>query len=217
MNRKIIILILISLFFCCKNEKKQFNEELSEELERMVRVDQIVANVKKGKYKKLSDSEWKIFKDSVLENHEEKLIKYFNEYGFLGFDIVGEKGSQNFWLMVQHCDKNINFQKNVLSKMKKEVINNNANPQNYAFLIDRIKINSNQPQVYGTQVEYNWNTCQAYPKRLKDSLNVNKRRNDIGLEKLEEYLNEMSELHFEINKETFSKIGITKPKLYKTK
>ncbi len=217
MKRKIIFLILINSFFCCKNDKKNFNKELSEELERMVKIDQIVANVKKGAYNKLSDSEWSAFKDSVFKNHEKKLIKYFNEYGFLGFDIVGKKGAQNFWLMVQHCDKNINFQKEVLSKMKNEVIKNNASPQNYAFLIDKIKINSNQPQIYGTQVKYNWNTCQAYPQKLKDSLNVNKRRNDIGLKNLEEYLNEMSELHFEINKETFKKIGITKPKLYKIK
>ena len=59
-------------------------------------------------------------------------------------------------------------------------------------------------------------TGQAYPKDLEDSLNVNERRKSIGLEPLEEYLNEMTEMHFEMNKEYYSEKGITEPKLYKT-
>lgn len=57
---------------------------------------------------------------------------------------------------------------------------------------------------------------QAYPKDLADSLNVNKRRAEVGLEPIEEYLNRMTQMHFEMNKEYLKNRGITKPVLYKT-
>ncbi len=212
--KKIIYFLFLICFVVSCNNKKKFNKELSVELNRMVKIDQIVSGVPKGEYQKLSNEEWKAFKDSVYQVHEVKLKKFFNKYGYLGFDLVGKEGSYNFWLMVQHCDDNPKFQMRVLEKMKLELKKNNANPQNYGYLLDRVRINTGKPQIYGTQVEYNWKTCQAYPKSLKDSVNVNKRRKEIGLSRLEEYLNEMSKMHFEINQEIFKKVGITQPKLY---
>lgn len=215
--------IVILLFVSCNNKKDsdnrasfklEFNQDLVDTLEQMVAVDQIAAGVPQGKYKDLGAEQWKLFKDSVYRTHEKQLQKIFTEFGFLGFDLVGKKGSQNFWLMVQHSDHNINFQKKVLKAMKHHVDNNNASPSDYAFLVDRIKTNSGEAQVYGSQVDYNWKVCQAFSKKILDSANVNKRRKAIGLEPLEVYLNEMSELHFEINKDIFIKNGITKPKLY---
>ena len=57
-------------------------------------------------------------------------------------------------------------------------------------------------------------TGQAYPKPLEDSLGVNERRKSIGLEPIEEYLNGMTEMHFEMNKEHYLKKGVTEPILY---
>jgi len=35
------------------------------------------------------------------------------QYGFPGYDLVGQKGSNSFWLIVQHCDKDVDFQEQV--------------------------------------------------------------------------------------------------------
>ncbi len=99
--------------------------------------------------------------------------------------------------------------------MRVEVERGNASSEDYAFLTDRVNLNIRKKQVYGTQVDYNWKLCQAFPKPIIDSLNINKRRKEVGLESIEAYLNEMSKFHFEINKEVFKKIGIEGPKLYK--
>jgi len=117
--------------------------------------------------------------------------------------------------MVQHCDSDPAFQIRVLEKLKIQVDNKNANPSNYGLLTDRVKINSGEKQIYGTQVRYN-SLGQAYPKSLSDSLNVNKRRADVGLEPIEEYLNSMTQMHFEMNKENLKRKGITEPQLYRT-
>lgn len=116
--------------------------------------------------------------------------------------------------MVQHSDHNPDFQKEVLEKMKIEVAKKNADSRNYGLLVDRVNLNNNQPQVYGTQVDYDLEICQAYPRNLADSATVNQRRKEIGLQPLEEYLNEMTLMNFEMNKEYYAKKGVTEPKLY---
>ena len=66
-------------------------------------------------------------------------------------------------------------------------------------------------------MSYVGETGQAIPKSLQDSLTVNERRKSVGLEPIEEYLNVMTEMHFEMNKENMLKRGITQPKLYEKK
>lgn len=216
---------ILCLVMGCKNkspkenrtEKKVvFNQELANELKEMAEVDQIAAFIPQGKYKEMSNQAWNAFKDSVFTIHQKRLNQIFDEYGFVGFDLAGEEGSHNFWLMVQHSDHNPQFQKKILEQMEVEVKKSNASPSNYGFLVDRVRLNNHQPQVYGTQVDYNWEVCQAFPKTMEDSINVNQRRKKNGLPPLEEYLNQMSEMHFEINKAIFLEKGINGPKLYKT-
>ena len=225
--RKILGILLTTLLLVgCKEEKSNkkvieetvtFNQVLADQLKRMAEVDQIAAYIPQGEYKKMSQEEWNAFKDSVFTTHQKRLKQIFDEHGFVGFDLAGEKGSYNFWLMVQHCDHTPDFQKEVLEKMKIEVENKNADSSNYAFLVDRVNINTGKPQIYGTQVEHNFDIAQAYPKKLADSANVNKRRKSIGLEPLEEYLNFMTMSNFQMNKKFYLDKGITEPKLYETK
>ncbi|CAM1372693.1 DUF6624 domain-containing protein [Tenacibaculum xiamenense] len=223
MKKTLQILVIGILLLGCKekpSDKKEiqeeiiFNQDLVNELERMVKIDQIAASVPQGKYKKLTLKQWNSFKDSVFTTHQKKLKQIFNTYGFVGFDLAGENGSKNFWLMVQHSDHNPDFQLEVLKKMKLEVDKKNANPSNYGYLVDRVYLNTGKKQVFGTQATYNTKTGQAYPKNLSDSLNVNQRRKALGLKPLEMYLNDLTKMHFEMNQEYYRKKGIVKPKLY---
>jgi hypothetical protein len=225
MNRLLLSLIIfsgLSLIGCQQigkqdNEKRkiEFNQGLADELKTMTEIDQVAAYVPQGKYKLLTRVQWDKFKDSVFTTHKVRLEKIFDEFGYPGYDLVGKEGSNNFWLMVQHSDKDIDFQSRVLEKLKTEVDNNNADGSNYGLLTDRVKINKGEKQIYGTQVTYNVQG-QAYPKPLVDSVNVNKRRAEVGLDPLEQYLNMMTLMHFEMNKDNLKARGITEPRLYKT-
>ena len=196
-----------------KNERKiEFNQELADELKSMMEIDQIAAGIPQGKYK-----DWAMlnsFKDSVFTAHNKRLEEIFERFGYPGYSLVGEKGAHDFWVMVQHCDSDPAFQSRVLEKLKIEVDNKNASGRCYGLLTDRLKINTGEKQIYGTQVIYN-SLGQAYPKSLADSVNVNKRRAEVGLEPIEEYLNVMTQMHFEMNKEHLKSIGISKPTFYK--
>jgi hypothetical protein len=195
--------------------QRKINQALIDSLNKWVIVDQIAAKSPEGKYKTYSQEQLDQFKDSVFTLHQVKLSKVFDKYGFPGYDLVGKKGSNQFWLMVQHCDKQPKFQQKVLASMKKEMIKGNADPQNFAYLTDRVRLNIGQKQLYGTQVTYNTDSCQAIPRLLTDSLTVNQRRKKVGLKPIEFYLNQMSELQFMMNKESYQKKGIISPKLLK--
>lgn len=213
-----IIVALLSLLrgnpIMAQDTSSGFNKLLADSLHAMKVIDQIAAYVPTGQYKDWSPEAWRAFKDSVFGSHQKVLESMFNRYGFPGFDLAGKDGSQDFWLMVQHCDKWPAFQERVLNAMKPQVLRGNANPSNYAYLVDRVMLNTNRKQVYGTQVTYNVDSCQALPKPLEDSSTVNVRRKEMGLEPIEAYLNTMGSMHFEMNKEFYEKKGITKPKLY---
>jgi hypothetical protein len=228
MNKIYRILIIGFLILGCKNknanknvvveEKVEFNQKLVNELQKMFEIDQIAANAFPTEdYSHLTQSNWEVFKDSVYRKNQKHTKEILLKYGYVGYDLAGKQGSRNFWLIVQHSDHNPEFQKDVLKKMKLEVDKGNADQSSYGLLVDRVKLNTGQNQIYGTQVTFNQKTGQAYARKLEDSANVNERRKLIGLEPIEIYLNQMSEMHFEMNKDVYAKIGITEPKLYKTK
>jgi hypothetical protein len=225
--KKLLVIISIGFsLFGCKDikskqkeiqQKVEFNQNLRDELSKMAVIDQLAAAnaYPPESYSNLTLKEWKSFKDSIYRAHGQRLKEIVNIHGFLGFDKVGKEGSHNFWLMVQHSDHDPAFQLEVLDKMKVQVDNKNANPELYGFLVDRVNLNLGKPQIYGTQVDYNLELAQAFPKHLADSANVNKRRKSIGLESLEDYLNQMSIMHYKMNEQRYIDKGITKPKLYK--
>lgn len=211
-----ILIVFIIVAYSCKTTNKSIDKDLVKHLQEMVKVDQFVASngFPPKEYAHFSQQQWEEYKDNVYKTNEVQLQKIFKNKGFIGYDIAGVNGSKNFWLLVQHCDHNPTFQKEVLQKMKQEVIKNNASAENFAFLTDRVKINIGEKQIYGTQVAYNSKIAQAYSVKLADSINVNNRRKTIGLAPLEKYLNETSLIHFEMNKDEYLKRGIKEPKLY---
>ncbi|WP_223653783.1 DUF6624 domain-containing protein [Hymenobacter psoromatis] len=154
-------------------------------------------------FKQLPDSVGRNLEDVEKRNfasHQPLLEKIVKQYGYPGFKQVGKKSSDNFWLLVQHADAYPEFQRQVLKLMRAEVKRKNANPIFYAYLTDRVAVNANQPEEYGTQVKYEGpGLGKAVPKSLRDPQNVNRRRAAIGMESLESYLDSSTKLHIQMN------------------
>ncbi len=123
------------------------------------------------------------------------LMDIFSKFGFPNNDLVGQEGSQYFWLLVQHQDAHPGFQDSVLTKMKIEVDANKASGRNFAYLLDRVKVNTGQPQVYGTQMELNEEQTSYIPKNVIDPDKLNVRRLNIGLDSIENYISFMNQRH----------------------
>jgi len=104
----------------------------------------------------------------------------------------GKDAQLSAFLIVQHMPRSeISFMKKYLSLMKRHL--EDIEPLNYAMLCDRVETLQDKPQIYGTQfvsVEDSQNTYKL--KELKEPELVDKRRRDIGLEPLEDYIKKLS-------------------------
>jgi hypothetical protein len=220
---KKILIFLILVVISCTSTKEISNlekEKITSELDYIYNIDQKYGTGTPSEYliKKFGLIEaWRIFsleRDSVGVTNQQKIKKLNSKYGYLGFDKVGEEYSKKFWITIQHADNDIEFQQKMLKELGKEIEKNNAEKSNYAMLEDRIAINLNQKQRFGSQLTYN-KAEQAIPKNgLLDSLNVDNLRIKYNLPPFKEYYNLMTTLHFEMNKDLFLQRGMKQPKLY---
>lgn len=194
-----------------ESQTQNINEGLVLEINKMYELDQYVSGIPQGNYQDDWQG-WFKYRDSVSRQHKLKLENILNTYGFPGYDLVGEEASHHYWNMAQHCDFDVVFQQNVLTALKLEVKKNNAKASHMGFLTDRINVNLEKPQIYGTQLDYDMSKCRALPKGgLVDSIHVNTRRAKLKMEPYSDYLNKMLKEHFNVNKKYYIELGITEP------
>jgi hypothetical protein len=129
--------------------------------------------------------------DSLNEIEAKAIIK---KHGYPGYDLVGDI-SDNFWAIVQHCDNDMPFQKHVLALMKAQIAKGNASKEKYAYLVDRVLVNKNQKQIYGTQLQRDNKTGKFSPFQLKYPTSVNKLRKEMGLKPLDAYIKELNNMY----------------------
>lgn len=203
--KKIILLLVIFTYSCTtRNMDEVTQNRLNTLLDSLVVIDQIAAYppsqdsvVKYGKdiaYKK-----HQLFSDKVLHSNYLIIQCIFSTYGYLDSSKIGPKGENKFWLLVQHFDFDPNFQNKVLKKINKAVIKKTGNPSNYAYLRDRVNVNTNKKQIFGTQMSSDDGINYYIKNGLVDSINVDKRRKEYMLEPLKEYLNSHMKVMHEMN------------------
>ena len=106
--------------------------------------------------------------------------------GWPGRSIVGEKGCQAAWLLIQHADYDPAFQKQCFVLLERAEENNDAPASLLAYLTDRIRVHEGKPQVYGTQLR-----ADLKPFPIEDETHVDERRTKAGLQPLEDYLSQI--------------------------
>jgi hypothetical protein len=139
------------------------------------------------------NTKWK----EIDEENTKKMKHIISQIGWPTVSKVGKEPSHNAWLLVQHADHDLDFQKECLALMQ-EAPKGEVDLGDVAYLEDRIRVNTNQKQIYGTQFQetmggVNNKEVLAYrPKPIEDEDHVNERRALIGLEALEEYTEELT-------------------------
>lgn len=123
--------------------------------------------------------------DNQIHNTDSKNYQRAKEiiqkYGWPKKQEIGTDGQNNLWLIIQHADHDVLFQKKVLKEMEKLKGTNELNLENYAFLYDRIKINLNYKQRYGTQVSWTKNGEASSFQPIETENLVDNKRADMGL------------------------------------
>ena len=139
-----------------------------------------------------------------IEENDSKILtfvkKVLDTRGWLGSDIIGVLGNQTLYLTIQHSD--LATQEKYLSMMKEAVQKGNASPSDFAYLVDRVAIRHGKKQIYGSQYDRDQVTGEYYILPLEDPDNVDIRRKEVGLGKLQD---EISHLGMTWNAEEYKK------------
>jgi len=215
------VLVAFFLICACKSGpiSKLERENIVVELNQIKKTDQKYAGIPPSELMEKYGAEkaWKLFqskRDSMGLINQQKIKNLYEKYGYLGYRQVGSTAAGDFWITIQHADNDVKFQQQMLKALRREMKKGNADKVHYAMLEDRVNVNLNKAQRFGSQLTYN-NYGQAVPKiGLVDSINVESLRKEFGLPTFKEYYNEMTIMHFEMNKQIYMEKGIREPKLY---
>ena len=130
-------------------------------------------------------AQWKIInsKDSI---NLIKITDILDKFGWLGSEIVGQKGNSTLFLVIQHSDQKT--QERYLPMMREAVKKGNAQGNNLALLEDRVALGQGKKQIYGSQISRNLETNLFYVMPLENPESVNERRAQVGLILIEDYV-----------------------------
>ena len=135
-------------------------------------------------------NEMKAHRKIINEKDSINLIKvksFLDKYGWLGADVAGNQGNSTLFLVIQHSDQGT--QEKYLPMMREAVKNGKATGSSLALLEDRVALGQGKKQIYGSQIGRDNETKLYFVSPLEDPDNVDKRRAEVGLQPLAEYVN----------------------------
>jgi len=186
--------LALAFLLICGSGFADQNKKVQDEILAMVEEDQM-ARARISDFINISDQDRQTLHE-IATKHNQQIKKIISNVGWPGIGLVGIEGAEGMWLLIQHQDKDIAFQKQCLVLLKEAVDKQDAQYREYAYLLDRIRKSENLPQIYGTQWEFKEGKCFLYPVEAPEQLN--QRRFEAGLNSIEEYAEEMKRI-FRLN------------------
>lgn len=169
----------------------KYNNPLVLQLDTILQADQKYRLMVDSVFKKYgSDSPTgRAFIQKIREVDSVNLIKVkkiIDSHGWLGKEDVGQMGNITLFLVIQHADSAT--QAEYLPVMREAVKKGKAEAGQLALLEDRVALRQRNKQIYGSQIGTDEKTGKAYVLPLIDPDNVDKRRKEVGLPPLSEYV-----------------------------
>lgn len=122
-----------------------------------------------------------IWNPKIDQKNTNDLKKILNKHGWPDIKLVGKKASLGAFLLAQHADRDLNFQKLCLKLIAEKLKERQVVPSCFAYLADRVLVNSKQKQIYGTQFYFDKKNNKFAPQPIKDRKNLFKRRRQMKL------------------------------------
>jgi tetratricopeptide (TPR) repeat protein len=171
------------------NEK--YNNPLILQLDTILQDDQKYRSMVDSVFKNYGwDSpEGRAFNQKVRKVDSINVIKVkeiIKTYGWPGKEEVGQMGNMAIFLVIQHADSATQVEH--LPIMRKAVKEGKAEASQLALLEDRVALKQGKKQIYGSQIGTNTETGKPFLLPLIDPDNVDKRRKEVGLPPLAEYV-----------------------------
>jgi len=155
--------------------KPPTNPELRDEIERMIVSDQEVRQQAGFELQKMMEMD---------RRHAARLREIVDQYGAPTYAMVGTRAAGDFVVLVQHQTPEL--RRLVLPKLKANVDAGQADPDGYAMMYDRLRINEGKHQYYGKNLD-----CGAdgrlHETPIEDEAHVSERLAAIGAMRVELY------------------------------
>lgn len=122
----------------------------------------------------------------LISKRLSKIDILFEQDGRVGADKVGGQANQTLFLVIQHSD--LKTQQKYLLMMREAVKIGNVNESALALLEDRVALGEGKKQIYGSRIGYDNETNKTFVLLLEDPDNIDKRRAEVGLGLLADYV-----------------------------
>ncbi len=166
-----------------KPETREAFPEIAGELDVMAQADQAM---------RTGIHEGKLGNPKIDEQNTKRMKEIVAEIGWPTISKVGKTASYNAWVLVQHADHDVPFQAYCLQLLK-EAPPYDIDPENLAYLEDRVRVNQGRPQLYGTQFDQIDNQHVPYP--IEDIYDVDARRAAFGMKSLQAEIDMMYQMY----------------------
>ncbi len=170
------------------------NPALRLELLRRVEQDQLVRRELIAKGVQQTTEEDVAPVRAVDADNTARMKAIVQQYGWPSSELVGKDGSEAAFLLVQHADGDRAFQKAMLPLVRNAYLSGGLSGQDFASLQDRVLVGEGRPQMYGSQFQVRG--TELVPEPIEDEPNVDRRRAEVGLPPLAEYLELARRMYF---------------------
>lgn len=144
--------------------------------------------------------------------HARRLAEIIDEHGWPDRSRFGPEAARAAFLIVQHADHDPEWQAEVLPMLEEAAGAGTIDRAEYAYLVDRVRVAADRPQVYGTQygvvknelgqaVADESGNLQYLPPIVEDPEHLDRRRAEMDMGPWAEYDRQMAQQQ---NREPFA-------------
>jgi hypothetical protein len=167
--------------------------------EELLKMEQIDQDARTKCTNLPADPQMKCFMEigkTIDEPNTKRINEIFDQIGFPNTGKVGKDGLRAYMILLQHAtpdELRIKSSGPITEAFK----NKEIPPLDYANFVDRLRLHQGKKQLYGSGFEFKDGKLVMNP--VEDPKNLEKRRKEIGLPPLAEYMKMMGELyHLEV-------------------
>lgn len=130
-----------------------------------------------------------VYQKKYRKNHVvniKKVKEILDKYPWPDLKLIGERGNRTICNVLQHTDQET--REHYIPRMKQAVLDKKLEPRYLVRAEDRIATDKGELQIYGGQMKYYPETKSFNVWPVYDPVNIDKRRTEIGLEPIAEFL-----------------------------
>jgi len=187
--RPIILLLFLLFFSSCKAQSS--SNALKNELLDIYKSDQLYrAEMAKVKPTDIKIVELVHKQDSLDAINLKRVVFILDSMGYPKRHVYGDSAGLATFFVIQHAD--IKYQKKYLPVFEQAAKDKEMQWKNVVYMIDRVRLEKGQKQLYGTQIQplkdsvTGYLTDKAMIAPIEDEANLNERRAKVRLGTIEQ-------------------------------